>query len=40
MLLKKMQDLDVKEAEALVAHNGLNLILARVLKGKGESSGR
>ena len=32
MLLKKMQDLDVKEAEALVAHNGLNLILARVLK--------
>ena len=36
MLLKKMQDLDVKEAEALVAHNGLNLILARVLEGKGE----
>ena len=36
MLLRKMQDLDVKEAEAFVGQNCLNVILARVLEGKEE----
>ena len=36
MLNQKMQDLDRMEVEALIAHNGLTMILARVLEAKEE----